>query len=324
MAYTDDIGGTNPATGSAAIFRLKTALKTAGWTVTKSSDGTTYNATGDQITLATSGAGGMANNSAWFIVSSPSVTYPRQIAIQRGTTNLDWKVKYSANSGFGTGTSTQMPAAADEVILFGGGTNASPTFAQLLGTDNTYRINIRAGGLAENYGFIFITNISGSAVINTNFILDPMLPGTFAAADIDPCCINIEYNSIAALNTNLVLSTASPQGWLKKGLAGAGFVRIQYCYIYANTTTVYPGGAGQNPFTTFDETVPILCARQSALAAPFGFKGVSSTLSYNGVFRASGDTLNVSTSKDRLIISGNATSTLVYVSIPWNGTDMVI
>lgn len=324
MAYTDDIGGTVPATGAAAIFRLKDALKTAGWTVIKSSDGTTYNASGDQITTNTTGAGGMVNNSAWFVIKSPSVTYPRQIAIQRGTTNLLWKIKYSAIDGFGTGTATQMPAATDQNILFGGGTDASPTFTQFLSTDNTYRINIRAGGLAENYSFIFLTNISGSAVITTNFILDPMLPGTFAATDVDPCCINLEYSSSAALNTNLVSSTASPQGWLKKGLAGAGFVRIQYCYIYANAATVYPGGAGQNPFTTFDETVPILCARQSGLVAPFGFKGVSSTLSYNGVFRASGDTLNVATSKDRLIISGNANTTLVFVSIPWNGTDMVI
>ncbi len=63
---------TYPSTGSAAIFAFKELLVDAGWTVLPSSDGTTYNASGDQITTGSSGAGGMANNSAWFRIESPA------------------------------------------------------------------------------------------------------------------------------------------------------------------------------------------------------------------------------------------------------------
>lgn len=328
MAYSYDIGGVQPATGAVTIFRLKEALKAAGWTVTKSSDGTTYNPTGDQITSGNSGAGGMANNSAWFVIKSPSTTFPRQICFQRGTTNLVWRVKYSGTSGYVTGspTATVVPSAADDQIIFGGGTDASPTFAQLLSTDNTYRMNVVCGGAAENYTFFFFTNINGSSIATTNIFLDVMMPGTYPAADIDPSVINIEYNNASALNSNLGSVTTSPRGWLRKGLSGEGFVRIQGLGLYTigNGTITYPGGAGVNSFTTNDEVIPMTYARLSSQTSPVGWKGVSSLITVNGVFRASGDTLSVATTKDKLILSGVTTSTSIFVSIPWNGTDLLI
>lgn len=326
MAYSYDIGGTSPATGAVAMFRFKETLKAAGWTVTKSSDGTTYNSSGDQITSGAAGANGMANNNAWFVIQSPSVSFPRSICVQRGTTNLLWRVKYSGTAGYvgGSPAAAVTPSSTDDQILFGAGTNAAPTFTQLLSADNTYKINVVAGGAAEYYSFMFFTNINGSSTITSYFFLDPMLPGTYPVADVDPCVIDLGYNNASNLNTNLTAVATCPRGWLRKGLAGEGFVRIPCLFLFGNSAVVYPGGAGQNSFTTNDETIPVSYARPAGQPAPAGWKGVGTLIYLNGVFRASGDTLSANSTKDRLILSASPTSTAVYISIPWNGTDLLV
>ena len=63
MAYIDDL--TTPATGDAAMRRLKDRLVAAGWTVAASGDGrSAYEAAGDAIT-ADSGAGSLDASGAW-------------------------------------------------------------------------------------------------------------------------------------------------------------------------------------------------------------------------------------------------------------------
>ena len=71
MAYTF-LTNQTPATAAVAIYNLKTTFKAAGWTVPRSSDGTTYNNSGDQISAGTSGAGGMDNARAWFVIQEPA------------------------------------------------------------------------------------------------------------------------------------------------------------------------------------------------------------------------------------------------------------
>ena len=64
MAFVFDVNE-SPATYAVAMFQFKTLMKTAGWTVPRSSDGLTFNSSGDQITSGSSGANGMNNNNAW-------------------------------------------------------------------------------------------------------------------------------------------------------------------------------------------------------------------------------------------------------------------
>jgi hypothetical protein len=103
MAYTFNTNQT-PATCAEAVYNLKTLLKLVGWTVKKSSDGTTYNSTGDQISSGASGANGMNNARAWFVIQEPG-TVPRQFCLQRQNTvgvntSYQWRVKYSRYAGF--------------------------------------------------------------------------------------------------------------------------------------------------------------------------------------------------------------------------------
>ena len=116
-------------------FNFKSRMKAAGWTVPSSSDGITYNATGDQITVnATSGAGGMST-ACWFTLVHPTLDgYQRYINIQINSTGQA-RVKLSW-TGFSTGTPgiVRVPAAADEVVLLGSGTDDSPTYATFFNT----------------------------------------------------------------------------------------------------------------------------------------------------------------------------------------------
>lgn len=77
-------------TGSQAIFNLKELLKSAGYQVLSSSDGTTYNSTGDQISSGSSGANGMANNRAWFRIRS--VDGINEWVFQRDSSNTSWRI----------------------------------------------------------------------------------------------------------------------------------------------------------------------------------------------------------------------------------------
>lgn len=102
----------SPATCCIAVFDLKTLLKTAGWTVPQSSDGLTYNGSGDQISHGGAGANGMDNASAWFVVQMPGSS--RSFCLQRYNSSgygSYWRVKYSKAAGFTGGTPgvTQTP-----------------------------------------------------------------------------------------------------------------------------------------------------------------------------------------------------------------------
>src|SRR5438045_1573507 len=85
-----------PANGAEMWFNIKARLKSVGWTVPRSSDGSTYNSSGDQITTASSGGGGMANVGAWFVLQMPATG--RQWCLQISTTGGDLykvRMKYS-------------------------------------------------------------------------------------------------------------------------------------------------------------------------------------------------------------------------------------
>lgn len=110
-----------------AFFFWKEDLKTNGWTVGSSSDGTTYNASGDQITSGGSGAGGFNNDSAWVRLVAPDGT--REILLQRTGDADSANVVFSFGSNAFTGGSpdaTTRPFATSEVGVVG------PTFGTAL------------------------------------------------------------------------------------------------------------------------------------------------------------------------------------------------
>jgi hypothetical protein len=155
MAFTFSVNN-RPSTGGYAMYMTLANFIAAGWTVKSSSDGTTYNSTGNQITSGASGANGMANNYAWFRIQDPGGV--REFVVQRGTINLTWAAKYSVAAKFVTGspTATQVPTATDEVSLYGnilGNGGSGGTFPSFFATDGEYTLHMGMGDSSIHYAF---------------------------------------------------------------------------------------------------------------------------------------------------------------------------
>jgi len=261
-----------PATGAEAVYRLKQTLVNASWSVKASSDGTTYNSTGDQITGTTS----LAATNAWFRIQDPGTR--REFVFQRTTNNTLWRIKFSESSKFTGGTPgvTQVPSATDEGVIFGSGTDASPTGAALFNTDATYRCHAIAfsDAVATNvYSFFFFTtDYPNSGNIRTRFFVDGLSPVN--AADVSPLGIFL-VNSSGAFSAGTLMSGTVLTwvwGWYKYGLSGAAFTNWKVWAI-ANIGTAYV------PATTAGNGV-----------GPDIYSGNELLLKLVGLYRASTDT----------------------------------
>jgi hypothetical protein len=316
MAWSFDVNNTT-ITGAQAIYQLKQGLKNAGWTVPRSSDGTTYNASGDQITSGSSGANGMANNNAWFVVKSPSVDgYEREFCIQRMSTNLLWRIKYAVSSTFsgGSPSATQVPSASDEALVHGGGTDSSPTGSGLFSTDSTYRYHFIYGGLEESYSFYSFGYPLGGGNSNHSFMFDRCSLNTFAPEDLDPFVI---YSS----NTSNLISTLSGLStckcWYKKNLSGQIFQNVAVSdYVNSSGSSLYVGLLGTNAWNGKDDGLPVFYGRNVASGGTPGFKGISRHLYLKCAARSTGDTISVVTSKDKIYLND--------LILPWNGTSPLV
>jgi hypothetical protein len=324
--------GSIPATGAEAIFRLKALLVSAGWTVTQSSDGSTYNGTADIITSAGTGAGGMFNPLAYFVIAAPKT---RQLLFQCSfvapSDGSQWKIAYSPAAGFvgnaqpsdTPADATDTPSATDEIILVGGGNDNSPSFDPIFAADSTYRLNILAGNAASNSCFLWFTNITGQSYIQTCFLLDVMQTGTSVSADPDP---SMFYFTFGASDTSLNVDLLNGQmfGNYNGTLISAYALSftVQGNYFWPN----YLGsGGGVNPYTGKDDFSPVPYGIPSFYGVPSGWKGVSSILTWNSVAsRPYGNPYEVLTSKDYITITGDSTGTNAFVVIPWNGSTLIV
>lgn len=181
MAFTGTYS--TPATGDAAMRALLDAAIAAGWTVPSSSDGSTYNSSGNQIT-ADSGAGSFANAGAWARLRQPGGG--REMLFQRGSTSVLWRVLYSV-AGFvgGSPGATRVPTATDQQFLIGAGTDASPTYATTLSTNGTYRwlLSFDAASPYDFWAAGLAT--AGLNCVSMIFLLS-MEAGSYGALDLDP------------------------------------------------------------------------------------------------------------------------------------------
>jgi hypothetical protein len=326
MAYSYTTNQT-PATCAVAIYNLKTLLKSVGWTIPRSSDGTSYNASADQISSGASGANGMDNAKAWFVITDPANT--RQFCFQRQTsvgvnTSYLWRVKYSKGAGFtgGSPAATVTPSATDEQILLGSGTDASPGFAAFFGTtaDAGLRHNLVADS-ANGYGFASFAWVNTSGIPTHGLIFDPMIaPPT---ADTDPYAIyingiisssanggvagtgNFQYESILRNNAKFVGYTP----------AGVWSTSIFGCTLMVSNAGTYklvgPSGLNANADTKDDAfQIPVIYFNTSTNLGDW--KGFSTLMYWSSVIRSTGATLSTTGTKDRVIVCD--------ISLPWDGS----
>lgn len=298
---------TTPADASAAMLDSKTMWKAAGWTIEESSDGTTYNASGDEITHAGSGAGGMANTKAWFRMSNGGVEY----TVMRGTIDYQYRIKCSPLATFSGGTpgATQTPTATDEKVLLGAGTEGTPTYETLFPTvGGTYRLK---GGADSTSPDFWVGCFPTGGGTQSHAFLHESLD---AVEPTDGAPFHTICGNAALSKTNLTAETES--GSNVRSLATVAAVTpATWDVIPAHSLEAVgqsvPTGLPVNPITGNDESFPIMYMRRAAIANP-GYKGVGSFMKWLGISRTTGDTLTLSTTRDRIVFGD--------VSLPWQGT----
>lgn len=316
-----------PATGAEAMYNLKELLKSAGWSVKSSSDGTTYNSTGDQITSGSTGANGMANNSAWFRIQCPTMGgVTRELCFQRGTTNLLWKAKYSYSAGFTGGSpgATRVPSATDEKTYLGGGTDAAPTFNTLFSTDATYRTVAGAGGLTDGYTFYQIGYASNAT--NSIIIMDAM-QSDINPLDADGYVFYANSNSGSGVSSAMdgmqrPGSTDGPKAWLRKGYSDELFTNMFFMGYYYKTSGALAAAdtsIGINFWDGRDAGLPLIWTTLGAVSftgkdVATGLKGSSRMMRLGTCLRYTPTLLNFDVSCDRIQLD--------RIILPWSGNNI--
>jgi len=341
MAHSFSTNNT-PANGSLAVYLFLSTLVAAGWTKTRDSDGTTYSATGVQVTSGASGANGLANSNAWFVLRAPAVSgQQRSICLQRGTSNTVWRIKYSYSAGFvgGSPSGSQVPSATDEVTICGSGTDAAPGFATALPADGGYRFNACGGDSTIGYGFYWLTFKNADATtFQMAFMLDVLASGSYPSADADPAIMYFDTTSTNTLFAVMKLpyqmaGTAQARGYYKPSgiITWTSVICAYYTDDWQASSFSLAGASeqgagntlGTNSWTSKDDVVPVPYGRPKDLASygpactAFGWKGFGSLMKYVTNTRSNMDTLSVDLgTKNYIWFNGSA--------LPWDGSTPTI
>lgn len=311
MSYVFSVNTTR-TTGPTMLYRFKQLMKSAGWTVPRSGDGTTYFSSSDGITSGNTGAGGLANNNAWFVLQMPLAnSVNRQFMFQMTSygglgSSTNGTIKYSYSAGFTGGSpSGSTPATATDGYTILNNTSLMPTdrqFRMVVGADN-----------AAPYGFYMGTYTSGggdTSFIQSAMLMDPLLAGTYDPLDIDPYVIYFDGTagfSLSSLNNNKTFT------WLLKGLPGEGFVNMSAIPYQVGSQNMFPGspGLGYNSITGLEDYAAIMWARNQLSTAPTGFKGIGTLARWTSIPHYSSDTYSISTTNDYIVLG--------HVFLPFNG-----
>lgn len=341
------------------MYLWQTMVK-AGWLVLSYSDGLQPVVSGSPgagflgfLTSSTgdpNAAGGTnsANNSnAWIMMQQPIAANgtpapysgSRLFTFQRGSSTVNWRVKYSVSGGnvATNGTTTQTPQFGEEAqglpcIIYGGGTDAAPTFQAIFAAafEGSSRVNAIAddgvSGSAAPYGFVLMMWPAGGGNTCNSFLWDPMAPGSANPLDSDPYIFYIGASGQGngyVTNSNTFChdsnGSASPQGFLRHAMNGQSFVQFGGCWPVdqeGGTGIIFltPSNTGGNSASTFDDLIPIPYLREAVVGGNTGYKGFSSMLRWNTTQHNTGETLslnNLGTTRDRIVIDD--------ANMPWDG-----
>lgn len=299
--------------GAELLWHMKELLKVAGWTVTQSGDGTTYNAAGDELDTI---AKFRDNTRAWFAIQDPGGG--RAFTFQRVSNSANCRAKYAATGGFtgGTPSANTTPAAttpAEEQIIMGSGTDASPTGSGF--GFNSPGILYAAADDAAPYGFALFGRSSSTGNDTCSFFMDPLAPNSYSGTDGDPVVIGWGDGAADQAYKTSAPSSGTSEGaraWLRKNSAGS-FVGVGSPLIYGMgaSQNLIPKQLGSDPESGDDITIPLMWGRSSNLSAPNGWKGISTLFRQITSGRANGDTLETMT---RILVQS------AEWTMPWNGT----
>ena len=302
------------------FYQIKELLKTVGWVVQSSSDGLTYNASGDIITSGGAGAGGMNNTNAWYVLAHPTLDgYQRYLCLQIGSSknNIRYKISWTPFNGGSPGI-LRVPSATDERVLYGSGTDASPNMTAILDTaPANIRLNLIAGDATEGYAYFMLFHKVGTGTLGGAIMMEKLtvLPG-----DVDPYIYYIQGASTypyAPLNNYVshdfaATGTYCPQGWIRKSFSNATFAKcVTSWYSTAiNSSSAHAvGQLGADPYDGTDVVLPLILFSPIGQSGLPSYKGQSINMKLNGSSKTALDTSNTRTR----IYSGP-------FSFPWNGS----
>jgi hypothetical protein len=229
------------ANGTEATFLLRRLLlETGAWTSVKDSDGTTYSATGSQLTHHGSGAGGLNNNNAWFVLRDAT---GRQLLFQRGSLHYSWKVYYSKAAGFveGSPAATATPTATDVRYV----SNTSDAYISLFPSSGSLRCNAFAQTTPHNtcYSFNLICRVVGTGAVAGSIFMHALDEALSYGADGDPCVLLADAGTLAA-TTGAALgseTTAKVRGWQRYGEVDGDFGPMCLHYLSNDTPKTRTG-----------------------------------------------------------------------------------
>jgi hypothetical protein len=287
ISVANDAVNLSPTTGAVLVYSVQQALKQCGWTVVQWSDGTTLTTSSAGWSSGAAGAGNAANNSAWLRMTDPAGV--REFVVQRSTTNLLWRMKWSHSAKFSGGTpnATTPPTATDQQHVAG---TDVPAFLAWLPTENTYRAHIVCDA-DPPYSFAVIVLPNGGGVARSLWYLN-MASGSYPSADVAPYVVDMRSGDtvVGSLDGVTANTDGLGAGWHKKGLVGEAWVQYAAQSLTDNSQAAAPGGYGANPYSGDDQIFPIPVGRRSSLGNG-GWKGWLPTalLGWTGSARADGD-----------------------------------
>lgn len=337
--------------GDQAWFLIKELFKTAGWTVSQSSDGLTFG-NSDLITTSTSGVGGMANAGTWFILKEPSgglgglrreFLFYRPNSTSIVSNGLGRQISLS-NQGFSTTlgwntsavSATNPPIAFDMVTLdktppgslnFTAIPQNSPLDAFALGSATaTWNLHVCIDDAAPHGWYILTTTSTSGSPITSHFVcFDPL--EEYSSTDTDPTVFHYygSSDSIAALNYNAGFGGATSHAWFNyqpfsdkvdaANKIGAQSLAYRASFSFYSLTHQF---FDTNPNSGYDVIVPAYLYMTVSMINGTVYKGKSSFIKFSGKARNNADTASVNSAKDYILIGTSSGGSLF--ALPWNGS----
>lgn len=286
------------SSGCAVVFMVKTHLAANGWTVIGSGDGlSAFSNTGDIITSAGTGAGGIGNPRAWFVIKDPgnnrALVFQRTSAASSVTNDNIWRVANAETVTWTGGSATVSHSAAAEGNITGSGTAASPVFASLFNISAAARMHIVSDPVpipgSNVYPFWFAVNTAGSTTSVGVFIVDGLRAGTYDAGDTAPWFSAFALNSLAAFGSGMF---AAYKFWVNGSWAPSAAISS---YGVSNSGAPASSlGYGVDPIGGFDWLLDAILFKLGS-SPPAGIKGVAATFKLPTVNRLFGHTVNLAT-----------------------------
>jgi hypothetical protein len=293
-----------------AWYYLKAALKSAGWSVSITGNGTNNALLNSDIITNLSI---MSNNNAYYVLKSPTVgSYARQIYVNRDGVNGSASLYYSLSGAYNGAsvTAASMPGTdpyGGQLVDTGGFVNDGYSVISCV---------IVVGDYYEDYSWYMLCySVIGGIPIATGMLAYDKLSDV-GSSDVDPYVFLVWKNSHLTLNNLSNTTNIFTKSWTVPGLAAQNFGTGNKLAIYRTNESglLSINNVGLSP-DGFCDLYPIFYINIGAGSTAKGIKGKSKFKLSGSSESFGGTVVSSSSSKDTLLI-GN-------MALPWVGTDFI-